>query len=430
MWRKKVGKIISAIFAAVLLSIGPGSILFAQEGNPAATMGPTPALRVFLDGNMSGSDYIKTEIQFVQYVRDRKDADVHILSTSINSGAGSEYRIEFLGLGPYEDIHFTLKYFSDRLETSDERRIAFVRVLKQGLAPFAARTEAGTRLAITYTPASSDKPAVPLLDPWDSWIFGLNLSGSVSGEESYGSNNWRTGFSVNRVTEKVKISAYLNASVNNSRFTVIDQEYKNSTRNWSVNGLAVWSLGDHWSIGASTAASSSTYSNVKTSFRFSPALEFNLFPYAESTRKELTFLYRLAFGRISYLEETIYDKLVESLWSQSLSISLDVTQPWGSASASVTGSHYFHDLSKNRLSFYGYFSVRVWKGFSVNASGGFSMIHDQLSLVKGGLTEDEIFLRLKQLSTTFDYHVSMGIGFSFGSKMSRAVNPRMQGGDY
>jgi hypothetical protein len=422
MWRK--------IFAAVLLSLGPGSILFAQEAKPVATMDPAPALRVFLDGNMTGSDYVRTEIQFVQYVRDRKDADVHVLSTSINSGAGSEYRIEFIGLGPYEDIHFTLKCFSDRLETSDERRIAFVRVLKQGLAPFAARTEAGTRLAITYTAASSDKPAVPLLDPWDSWIFGLNLSGSVSGEESYGSNNWRTGFSVNRVTEKVKISAYLNASVNNSRFTVIDQEYKNSTRNWSVNGLAVWSLGDHWSIGASTAASSSTYSNVKTSFRFSPALEFNLFPYAESTRKELTFLYRLTFGRISYLEETIYDKLVESLWSQSLSISLDVTQPWGSASASVTGSHYFHDFSKNRLSFYGYFSVRVWKGFSVNASGGFSMIHDQLSLVKAGLSEDEIFLRLKQLSTTFDYHVSMGIGFSFGSKMSRAVNPRMQGGDY
>jgi hypothetical protein len=428
--RMKKSGITMAVLAAVLLCFGLGAGVFAQEVKPSEPAGPASALRVFLDGDMPGSDYIKTEIQFVQYVRDRKDADVHVLSTSIYSGAGSEYRIEFIGLNSYQDIHFTLKCFSDRLSTEDENRIGFVRVLKQGLAPFAARTEAGNRLAISYTPPAADRPAVALRDPWDSWIFGFNLSGSISGEESYGSNNWRSGFSVNRVTEKVKISASLNTSANNSRYTVLDEEIKNSTRNWSVSGLAVWSLGDHWSLGASTAASSSTYSNVKTSFRFSPALEFNLFPYAESTRKQLTFLYRLTFGRISYLEETIFDKTAESLLSQSLSISLDVTQPWGSASASVVGSHYFHDLSKNRLSFYGYFSVRVWKGFSVNANGGFAMIHDQLSLVKSGLTEDEIFLRLKQMSTTFEYYISLGVGFSFGSKMSRAVNPRMQGGDH
>jgi len=427
--RHKERRIFAVILIAFVLYFGSGSGVFSQEAKPSEPASPAAALRVFLDGNMVGSDYVRTEIPFVQYVRDRKDADVHVLSTSQYSGAGSEYRIEFLGLGSYEDIHFTLKCFSDRLATSDENRIAFVRVLKQGLMPFVARTEAGNRLAISYTP-ENDKPVAPLRDPWDSWIFGFNLSGSVSGEELYGSDSWRGGFSVNRVTEKVKISANLNANISNSRYTVIDEEYKNTTRNWNVGGLAVWSLGDHWSIGASTSASSSTYGNVKTSFCFSPALEFNLFPYAESTRKELTFLYRLNYGRNSYFEETIYDKMAESLWSQSLSIYLDVIQPWGSASASVVGSHYFHDLSKNRLSFYGYASVRVWKGFSVNASGGFSMIHDQLSLAKGELMEDEIFLRIKQMSTTFDYHLSMGLGFSFGSKMSRAVNPRMQGNYY
>jgi hypothetical protein len=119
--------------------------------------------------------------------------------------------------------------------------------------------------------------------------------------------------------------------------------------------------------------------------------------------------------------------MAEGLWSQSLAVSLDVTQPWGSANASIIGSHYFHDWSKNRLSFYGYFSVRIWKGFSLNADGGFALIHDQLSLVKGELTTDEILLRLKQLSTTYEYYVSLGVSYSFGSKMSRAVNPRMSG---
>jgi hypothetical protein len=52
------------------------------------------------------------------------------------------------------------------------------------------------------------------------------------------------------------------------------------------------------------------------------------------------------------------------------------------------------------------------------------MIHDQLSLVKGALSDEDILLRLKQLSTTYGYYLSIGIGYSFGSSLSKAVNPR------
>lgn len=155
-----------------------------------------------------------------------------------------------------------------------------------------------------------------------------------------------------------------------------------------------------------------------------------MFPYAESTRKRLTFLYRLNFGHCDYLEETIYGKVSENLLSQSLSINLNIIQPWGNANASIVGSHYFHDFSKNRLSFYGFLSVRVWKGFSVYGNGGFSMIHDQLSLVKGELTTDEILLRLKQMSTTYSGYVSLGVSYSFGSTLRGAVNPRFGSGYY
>ncbi len=105
-------------------------------------------------------------------------------------------------------------------------------------------------------------------------------------------------------------------------------------------------------------------------------------------------------------------------------------QPWGNANASVVGSHYFHDFSKNRLSLYASLSVRIWKGFSVYSSGGFSMIHDQLSLVKGVLSSDEILLRLKQMSTTYSYYMSLGISYSFGSTLRGAVNPRFGSGYY
>ncbi|MBA2671194.1 MAG: hypothetical protein H0U67_12545, partial [Gemmatimonadetes bacterium] len=46
------------------------------------------ALRIFLDCNGPGCDFdfFRTEITFVDYVRDRADADVHVLVTTQGTG--------------------------------------------------------------------------------------------------------------------------------------------------------------------------------------------------------------------------------------------------------------------------------------------------------------------------------------------------------
>lgn len=418
--------IMALIFIPLILVVS-AAFSPAQTTEPIKSEWRNSTLRVFLDGSGFGSDYVKTEIPFVNYVRDRKDADIHILTTRLGSGGGTEFQIEFIGLERFKDIRFSLKYFADRLSTEDERRAGFVRILKKGLMPFASQTSVEDMLSVSFKEAVI--PA-PVADPWNSWIFGFNISGSLGGETSYQSNNWRAGLSVNRVTEALKISASFNASVNKSSFTILDETIDTSTRNWRFGALIVRSLGDHWAAGGWVAASSSTYSNEDYSVRLAPALEYNLFPYSQATRKSLCFLYRLNGGYYKYNAETIYGKTRELLWGESLTVSLDLTQPWGSASASVIGSHYFHDFSKNRLSVYGYMSARIWKGFSVNWNGSWSIIHDQLSLVKGDLSDDQVFLRLRELSTTYSYYISFGISFSFGSRMSRAVNPRFNDSGY
>ena len=395
--------------------------LGAQQKAPEPAGWRDAAPRVYLDGAFVDRDYVLTEIPFVRYVRDRADADIHILSTAQYGEAGTEYLIEFIGKGKFQDIHFTLRYFSDRLFTEDEEREGFARVLKKGLMPFLARTELEGMLAVSFKEKA--KPA-PLKDPWNRWLFGLSLGGSASGERYYGSKSFRGSVSINRVTEDLKISASFYKSVYKSRFTFEDQEIDTETKNWSAGSLVVKSLGAHWSVGGWVQADSSTYSNQDQSFRIAPAVEFDLFPYAQATRKELRFLYRLSYSHYRYFEETIYDKLSESLWSQSLNVSLELRQPWGSASASIVGSHYFHDLSKNRLTLYGGVSFRLWKGFSFYVSGDYALVHDQLSIVKGDLTDEEVFLRLRELSTTYNYYISVGVSYSFGSSLSRTVNPR------
>jgi hypothetical protein len=52
------------------------------------------------------------------------------------------------------------------------------------------------------------------------------------------------------------------------------------------------------------------------------------------------------------------------------------------------------------------------------------MIHDQLALRKGDLSQEDVLLHRKQLSTQYDYFGSIGLRYTFGSIFSNVVNPR------
>src|SRR5688572_22995017 len=89
------------------------------EKPPAAAQTATGAIRVFLDCNYSCDEsYIKQEITFVDYMRDRRDADVHILlTTQETGGGGTEYTIKFIGLARFNGIEQTLKHVSTATAT-------------------------------------------------------------------------------------------------------------------------------------------------------------------------------------------------------------------------------------------------------------------------------------------------------------------------
>ena len=73
-----------ARFVFILIAIG-----VVVAASPAAAQTDAPeALRVFLDCNRCDSDYLRTEITFVNYVRDRRDAQVHVLVATESSGGG------------------------------------------------------------------------------------------------------------------------------------------------------------------------------------------------------------------------------------------------------------------------------------------------------------------------------------------------------
>ena len=384
------------------------------------------APKVFIDGNRLDIDFIRTEITFVNYVWDRKEADVHVLITQQRTGGGGrEYTIAFIGLNGYASLNNELKFYSNRTETDDEIRRGLVQILKLGLAPYAARTPISKILSL-----STDRKLKPtaVIDKWDFWVFSFSTRGRLSGEQSRKYASFSANISLNRVTPASRFRLGFSGNIDESRFDYVDYREESSSRFKGIDGLYVRSLGEHWSVGSYVNLNYSTYSNIDTGVSIAPAVEFDVFPYSESTRRQLRILYRIGPTYNKYIEETIYDKLSQTLFSESLAATLSLTEPWGGAEVSVEGSHYFSDFSYNRVRLAGSLSLRILKGFALTLDGRYAAVHDQLGLRKSEVSLDDLLLRRKELATGYNYSLSVGFSYSFGSVYSNVVNPRFGGG--
>jgi len=380
------------------------------------------APKVFLDCRHCDRDYIRTEITFVNYVRDRMDADVHVLITTQRTGSGGrEYTLEFIGRRDFPHIGHKLIHVTDRTATRDEVREELVGVLKRGLFPYVMHSPIAKHIKIVF-----DQELAPTAveDRWNFWVFNIGLGGSFEGEQLRQYRSIRGHISANRVTPSMKLRLGLSGDFDEDRFEIDGEKIISTSSEKELRGMYVRSLSDHWSVGGWSELESETYSNMDLQFNIAPAVEYNVFPYYESTRRQLRFLYRLNFYFNNYMEETIFNKTTENLLGQSLRITLEVKQPWGNASISLRGGHYFHDFSEYRLGVHGWLSIRLVRGLNLDMWGSYSRISDQLNLPLEGASIDEVLLRRRELATAFDYHFSVGLSYTFGSVYSNVVNPR------
>jgi hypothetical protein len=397
----------------------------AEEGQSADEMKKS-APRVYLDGSRLDVNYIRTEITFVNYVRDRKEADVHVLITQQRTGSGGrEYTLAFIGLNGYSDLKNELKFYSNRTETEDEIRRGMVQMLKLGLAPYAARTPISKLLSLSL---NGKLRPTSVVDRWNFWVFSFSGRGRLSGEQSRKYDSLYGNVSINRVTPECRVRLGFSASLDESQFDYVDYQDRSSAKASAFDGLFVQSLGEHWSAGAFLNVNHSTYSNIDFGFTLAPALEYNFFPYSVSTRRQLRALYRIGCNYARYIEETIFDRKWDRLMSQILSVTLSMNEPWGGTEVSVEGSNFFNDFKYNRVRLAASLSLRVWKGLALTVDGRYAAVHDQIALRKSEATVEELLLRRTELATEFNYGLSVGFSYTFGSVYSNVVNPRFGGG--
>ena len=430
-------------FAALMLLVF-SSALGAQD--PAPTAATTSTLRVFVDNCPCSLDYLRTEIPFLDYMRDRADADLHILFGYQSTGAGgTAYTLYFIGLRAFAGQADTVRFATEPNSTEDQERAAIVRYMKLGLMRYVARTPVADRIRISLAPVSATRAAAqaPVDDPWNYWVFRTSLGGGGNGEKSRSRVSTNGSLSATRVTEAWKTRISGNGSYSESKVTipnriitetlddgseVVDTILGRIVRTYthSVSGSAylVRSLGPHFAAGVTTSASASSFSNHDLFFRLAPAFEWSLFPYSEATRRQLVFNYSVGMNAIDYEEETIYFKTSQQVLDHQLQVSYEVTQPWGSAFGSLSGQQYLHDHHLYAASAFLYTSIRLFKGLSLNFNGSASTIYNQISIQRSGLSDDDVLLNRRQQVTPYRVSGNVSISYTFGSIYNNIVNPR------
>ena len=387
-------------------------------------------LRVFLDcsSTFCHEEYLREEVELAAYVRDRADADVHVLITRAETSAGGgEYTIAFIGQGAFQSTTRTLRVVTEPNQSDDRVRRQLASALTLGLLSYLAPATVPQELQVSAELSAGAADVAPDSDPWKRWIFGIDGNLFVESEESTFDRNWGLSFSADRVTPEWKLALGTNYNESQNRFNLDEEgeeEIAVTRRSWSIDWLGARSLGEHWSAGLRAAARSSTFENLDNELAIAPAVEWNFFPYSMYTRRQLRVEYSVGGSRRRYYEETLFGKLLESRGAQQLAATYEQREPWGTLEGRAVASNYFPGFATHRIEIDAEVDLRITRGLSLSVEASASRIRDQLSLPRRNASPEEVLLRLRELRSGFEARFEFGVEYRFGSRFAPIVNPR------
>lgn len=383
-------------------------------------------INVFIDCSTCDQRYLRSEISYINHVRNMQDADVYLLINRMWGAASQIYDFTVKGRNEFEGITNKFSYSISNTYTSDEKRSTIKSVIEKSLMAYLIHTSINDEVSMDVN-SSSQKQSnlLPAEDPWNNWVF--DLYGQLNFDHQQVRRNFeiRSGLNAEYVTEDWRIKS--NLRYESSKLTIIEDSTSlvSLREKKNANASAVKSLGMHWSTGIFSGINSNSFQNIKRRVYVGPALEYSFFPYTEVLQKEITLAYRVGVIRQNYFEQSIFQVFNDNYMNQSISLNIRYRQPWGTISTSISGSHALNDLDRNRLELYNYANIRVFKGFSVRFSADMDLIKDQISLPSGETSLEDVLLQQRAVASNFDLTLGVGINYTFGSIYNNVLNTRL-----
>lgn len=422
-----------ARIVALLVALLAGAALVLGPERAAAQSAPDqlpPQLTVFLDCQNVFCDrnFFLTELPFVLWTQDRRDAEIHALITGLNTAAGGrQFTIALIGAQRFAGRVDTITTSIPPNTPQDEQRRELARVLKVGLAPYLLRTAAGARVSLTYTPTAADSASGAersVVDPWNRWVYKISGSGDVGSESQSSDFSFDGSLSAERITPDLKLIFGAGYEYDFNRYELDSSTVEFALRSADLLAVLLKSVDDHWSVGLGAQLEADPFRNQDFFASLDVAAEWNYFPWQEATRRQLVAIVAISGRYFDYSEETIYERTKEFRTALLTKVAGETRQPWGSLFAGVEHIRYLHDTRIYSATVYLNMNVRVSRGVSVFFGGNAERVNDQLYLPRGNVADDEILTEQRALATAYRVNAHAGLSFTFGSIFNNIVNPR------
>ena len=304
-----------------------------------------------------------------------------------------------------------------------------------GFAPLIAKTTYARDIEISMkgkTVAGAAAPAEkPTIDKWNYWVYTIGVKGEFNGEQAYKTNILSSDFSANRTTDKLKTGFYAYGSLNNTTYNYAQGDsvtsYPVKNREYGFFHQLTKTISPHWSIGYQVNFTNNTFTNTKSKIYFRPALEYNFFNFKDVNSRFLVVRYGVDVSDLHYYDTTIFNKISEVRYGQKVSVTITLNKKWGTINTGVHYRNFFKDSKLNSMGMSANANVKIKGAFSFFININASLLHDQINLAKGGVTEQEVLTRQRQVASNFTYNTSFGVNFRFGSILNNFVNPRFEG---
>lgn len=379
------------------------------------------------------TDFLRTELGYVSFVREQGDADVQAFVTSDANGAGGRtYSVRLVGTGRFAGRTDTYRVPLRADATDDASRRALARTLAAGLMPYLAQSgglDAVTIAARTGLAPATAAPAAPERDPWNRWVFSTTVASTFNGDQNRLSLQSRAYGSASRVTDawKTNVSFYGNRDL--SRFRLASGKIsRNEQRAISASASVARSLDARTTVGGTLSAETSRFLNKELGASATVGVERSLFPYAQSTSRLVTARYNVGVAGVAYRDTTVFNRTDEVMPMHSARLAVDLRQPWGTVGLYTLASQYLAHLDQYSLTQAVSFDVRIARGLSVGSYGAYSRTRNQRHIARVKNTDEDVLLQRRALLSGYNFFGAVGMRYTFGSARAGAVNNRFKDG--